>query len=153
MVALVQSDTGCSWKVVGKSPPFMLLPVVRTLPSGRSSRYGHGPLSSERRSPSCHAATTSTTSRAFERSSKRRKGFPSETRVKRGQRIVYGDKLLEEKLGRNDPCPCGSGKSFQEVLSERRTLLTVAKGTTTSGIEIGLGRSCCCVSAEEKQSV
>ncbi|MEO1648702.1 MAG: SEC-C metal-binding domain-containing protein [Pseudomonadota bacterium] len=21
-----------------------------------------------------------------------------------------------EKLGRNDPCPCGSGKSFQTVL-------------------------------------
>jgi hypothetical protein len=91
---------------------------------------------------SCHAATSSTTSQAFERSSKRRKGFPSETRVKRGRRIVRGDKLLEEKLGRNDPCPCGSGKSFQEVLSEQWTLLTVASETTTSGIEIGLGRFC-----------
>jgi hypothetical protein len=37
----------------------------------------------------------------FERSSKRRKGFPSETRVKRGLQIVHGDKELVEKLGRN----------------------------------------------------
>ena len=28
--------------------------------------------------------------------SKRRRGFPSETKVKRGIRIVHGDKLLEE---------------------------------------------------------
>ena len=33
--------------------------------------------------------------------SKRKKGFPSETHVKRGLRTVHGDKLLEEKLGRN----------------------------------------------------
>jgi uncharacterized protein YecA (UPF0149 family) len=49
----------------------------------------------------------------FETMSKRRKGFPSETQVKRGVRIVHGDKLLEEKLGRNDVCPCGSGKRFK----------------------------------------
>lgn len=49
----------------------------------------------------------------FEPMSKRRKGFPSETQVKRGVRIVHGDKLLEEKLGRNDPCPCGSGLRFK----------------------------------------
>lgn len=30
--------------------------------------------------------------------------------VKRGVRIVHGDKPLEEKFGRNDLCPCGSGK-------------------------------------------
>ena len=42
--------------------------------------------------------------------SKRRRGYPSETRVKAGVRIVHGDKLLEEKLGRNDLCPCGSGR-------------------------------------------
>jgi uncharacterized protein YecA (UPF0149 family) len=45
--------------------------------------------------------------------SKRRKGFPSETQVKRGLRIVHGDKELVEKLGRNDLCPCGSGKVFK----------------------------------------
>jgi uncharacterized protein YecA (UPF0149 family) len=53
---------------------------------------------------------------AFERSSKRRKGFPSETHVKRGRRVVHGEKELVEKLGRNDPCPCGSGRKFQAVL-------------------------------------
>jgi uncharacterized protein YecA (UPF0149 family) len=48
----------------------------------------------------------------FEITSKRRKGFPSETRVKRGERIVHDTKELHEKLGRNDLCPCGSGRSF-----------------------------------------
>jgi len=47
---------------------------------------------------------------------KRRRSFPSETRVKRGMRIVHGNKERLEKLGRNDPCPCGSGRKFQEVL-------------------------------------
>jgi hypothetical protein len=37
--------------------------------------------------------------------SKRRKGFPSETQVKRGVRIVHGTKELVEKVGRNDLCP------------------------------------------------
>jgi uncharacterized protein YecA (UPF0149 family) len=53
---------------------------------------------------------------AFERSSKRRKGYPSETRVKRGLRVVHGEKELVEKLGRNDLCPCGSGRRFQALL-------------------------------------
>jgi len=48
----------------------------------------------------------------LEITSKRRKGFPSETQVKRGVRIVHGNKELLEKLGRNDLCPCGSGRSF-----------------------------------------
>jgi uncharacterized protein YecA (UPF0149 family) len=48
----------------------------------------------------------------FEITSKRRKGFPSETQVKRGVRVVHADKELREKLGRNDLCPCGSGRSF-----------------------------------------
>ena len=59
-----------------------------------------------------------TTRPPFERTSKRRRGFPSETHVKRGERIVNGGKELLEKLGRNDPCPCGSGRRFQEVLHE-----------------------------------
>jgi uncharacterized protein YecA (UPF0149 family) len=64
----------------------------------------------------CLTKKTSTNLPFNERSSKRRKGFPSETRVKRGFRIVHGEKELAEKLGRNDPCPCGSGRRFQEVL-------------------------------------
>ncbi|MCG7984868.1 MAG: SEC-C domain-containing protein [Candidatus Thiodiazotropha lotti] len=54
--------------------------------------------------------------------SKRRKGFPSETQVKRGVRLVHGDKELIEKLGRNDPCPCGSGHRCQKLLSAKQVL-------------------------------
>jgi uncharacterized protein YecA (UPF0149 family) len=46
--------------------------------------------------------------------SKRRRGFPSEAKVKRGVRTVHGNKLLDEKLGRNDLCPCGSGKPLKK---------------------------------------
>jgi uncharacterized protein YecA (UPF0149 family) len=49
---------------------------------------------------------------SFQITSKRRKGFPSETNVKHGLRIVHGIKELSERLGRNDLCPCGSGRSF-----------------------------------------
>ena len=38
--------------------------------------------------------------------------------MKRGLRVVHGEKELIEKLGRNDPCPCGSGRRFQGVLSQ-----------------------------------
>ncbi|WP_420819247.1 SEC-C metal-binding domain-containing protein [Paludisphaera borealis] len=38
----------------------------------------------------------------------------SEAHVKRGRRVVHGDKELHEKLGRNDPCPCGSGRLFKK---------------------------------------
>jgi uncharacterized protein YecA (UPF0149 family) len=58
--------------------------------------------------------------------SKRRRGYPSETQVKRGRRMVHGDKELIEKLGRNDPCPCGSGRRFQEVLSAHGPLRRLA---------------------------
>ncbi|WP_353413964.1 SEC-C metal-binding domain-containing protein [Arenicella sp. 4NH20-0111] len=53
-----------------------------------------------------------TTYTPFEVTSKRRKGFPSETNVKKGNRFVHKDKELVEKLGRNDPCICGSGRRF-----------------------------------------
>jgi uncharacterized protein YecA (UPF0149 family) len=55
---------------------------------------------------------------AFEVSSKRRRGYPLETAVKRGDRLVHGNKELQEKLGKNDLCPCGSGCCFQTVLSQ-----------------------------------
>lgn len=54
--------------------------------------------------------------------SKRRRGYPSETSVGRGERVVHGNKELCEKLGRNDLCPCGSGRRFQGVLPEQWTL-------------------------------
>jgi len=49
---------------------------------------------------------------SFRNHEQARKGHPSETQVKRGRRFVHGDKELEEKLGRNDRCPCGSGRRF-----------------------------------------
>jgi hypothetical protein len=64
--------------------------------------------------------TSSPTTPAFEHSSKRRRGFPSESRVKRGTQIVHGEKELSEKLGRKDLCPCGSARRFQELLLEER---------------------------------
>src|SRR3546814_12617933 len=65
----------------------------------------------------CHASTM-TNSLAFEVTSKRRKGFPSETRVKRGLRFVRcGEKQLVEKLGRRNPCYSGPGTSMQALLA------------------------------------
>ncbi|WP_271167650.1 SEC-C metal-binding domain-containing protein [Hansschlegelia plantiphila] len=34
--------------------------------------------------------------------------------------MVHGDVELVEKLGRNDPCPCGSGRRFQSLLPQKR---------------------------------
>ena len=65
---------------------------------------------------SCASIMISKTSPAFSVSRKRRKSFPSETHVKRGRRVVHGDVELSEKLGRNDLCPCGSGRRFQNLL-------------------------------------
>jgi hypothetical protein len=62
--------------------------------------------------------------------SKRRKGYPSETNVRVGVRIVHGDKLLVEKLGRNDLCPLRQRTTVQAVLSEIRPLLTASTVTT-----------------------
>ena len=65
--------------------------------------------------------------------SKRRNGFPSETQVKRGDRAVRGGEVeLLERLGNNDPCPCGSGRRFQELLPQQRPLLTALAATTTT---------------------
>jgi hypothetical protein len=55
--------------------------------------------------------------------SKRRRGFPSEQQVKRGDRgLRGGEKELLERLGKDDPCLCGSGRRFQELLPEQRSL-------------------------------
>ncbi|MCG8589290.1 MAG: SEC-C domain-containing protein [Proteobacteria bacterium] len=42
--------------------------------------------------------------------------------MKRGDRTVHGHVELMEKLGRNDLCPCDSGRRFKALLSEERTL-------------------------------
>ncbi|MBB2696583.1 UNVERIFIED_ORG: uncharacterized protein YecA (UPF0149 family) [Rhizobium esperanzae] len=78
----------------------------------------HRSVQPKRRQP--WLANTSPTS-AFEVTSKRRKSFPSEARVKSGSQIVHGDVELIEKLGRNDPCPCDR-RRFQELLPAIRPL-------------------------------
>src|SRR5271170_2272154 len=65
--------------------------------------------------------------------SKRRKGFPSETKVKRGVRIVHGTKELSEKLGRNDLCPCGSGKRFKKCCLKKGCFRRRESGPLLSG--------------------
>jgi arsenate reductase (glutaredoxin) len=35
--------------------------------------------------------------------------------------VVHGDKELVEKLGRNDPCPCGSGRRFKACCIRTRS--------------------------------
>jgi uncharacterized protein YecA (UPF0149 family) len=59
---------------------------------------------------------------------KRRKGYPSEMRVKRGRRIVNGNKELIEKLGRNDLCPCNSGLRFRKCCMQSKRLDGINKG-------------------------
>ncbi|WP_414711720.1 MULTISPECIES: SEC-C metal-binding domain-containing protein [unclassified Sphingopyxis] len=82
----------------------------------------------DHRRPSWYAKKTSPTCPAFEISSKRRKGYPSETQVKRGHRFVHGDKELIEKLGRQDPCPCGSGLRFPQLLPDIGPISTALNG-------------------------
>jgi hypothetical protein len=82
----------------------------------------------------CPSTPIPTRCRAFERTSKRRKGFPSETRVKRGVRTIRGGEVeLLEKLGRADPCPCGSGLRFQAVLPAVGPVSTGPSGAITGG--------------------
>jgi SEC-C motif len=83
----------------------------------------------------------SKTSPAFSVTRKRRKSFPSETQVRRGDRVVHGDVELTEKLGRNDLCPCGSGRRFQTLLHEIPTLRRRQSRLLLSGNEqAGVGR-------------
>ncbi|MDE2603525.1 MAG: SEC-C domain-containing protein [Bradyrhizobium sp.] len=79
----------------------------RVIPTSR----GNGRVSNLWRLP-CASIAISKTSPAFSISRKRRKSYPSETHVKRGRRFVHGDVELAEKLGRNDLCPCNSGRRF-----------------------------------------
>jgi hypothetical protein len=41
---------------------------------------------------------------------------PQRRKSNAGTRVVGGCKELSEKLGRNDPCPCLSGRRFEELL-------------------------------------
>jgi hypothetical protein len=52
----------------------------------------------------------------IEISSKRRRGFPSETQVKRGARVVHGNKELIRKARPQRPLPLRFNKTIQELL-------------------------------------
>lgn len=45
---------------------------------------------------------------------------------------MHGDKELLEKLGRNDPCPCGSTLSFQTLLPAQQLLSMDHHATSTT---------------------
>lgn len=47
--------------------------------------------------------------------------------------MVHGNKELVEKLGRNDPCPCGSQKSFQKVSHAKRPVSMARSAIIISG--------------------
>ena len=79
-------------------------------PGRRPSCHSRGFAMSIKKGGGTCVSTSSNTRCFFETMSKRRKGFPSERKVKRGVRVVHGEKELSEKLGRNDLCPCESGK-------------------------------------------
>ncbi|MBX9401418.1 SEC-C domain-containing protein [Lysobacter sp. BMK333-48F3] len=81
------------------------------------------------------APTAFETAPALEPTRKRRQGYPSETQVRRGRRFVHGDKELVEKLGRNDPCPCGSARRFKRIVACTAAATTAPAVTTTSAIE------------------
>src|SRR6516165_2375731 len=63
----------------------------------------------------------------------------SETHVKRGRRVVHGDKELQERLGRNDLCPCGSGLRFKRCCRNSGLFLMGLRETTTSDRALGHG--------------
>lgn len=85
------------------------------------------------RGGSCESRTNSSNSTAFQISSKRRKGYPSETHVKSGDRVGCGKKELIEKLARHDLCPCGPGRRFPALLHAERQVRWVGAGLFLSG--------------------
>ncbi|MGO9590695.1 MAG: SEC-C metal-binding domain-containing protein [Candidatus Acidiferrales bacterium] len=56
---------------------------------------------------------------------------------------MHGEKELVEKLGRNDPCPCGSGRRFQEMLYGGRPLRRVAAESLREINKYGARRKPC----------
>jgi hypothetical protein len=108
---------------------------------GKHAAAAHGGAAQPGGGSPCASISSSTTSPAFGITRKRRKSFPSETQVRRGDRVVHGDVELTEKLGRNDLCPCGSGRRFQTLLHgigtlrrrQPRVLLSGSDGPSSQG--------------------
>ncbi|MFO0457537.1 MAG: SEC-C metal-binding domain-containing protein [Alphaproteobacteria bacterium] len=49
--------------------------------------------------------------------------------------MVGDGKVLVEKLGRNDPCPCGSGRRFQTLLHALGSVSTGCCATITTATD------------------
>ena len=64
----------------------------------------------------------STTTPAFEITSKRRKGFPSETKVKRGERIVHVCKRPHREARAQGSLPVRVDQALQELLHAQRSI-------------------------------
>ncbi|WP_443025218.1 SEC-C metal-binding domain-containing protein [Sphingomonas sp. QA11] len=58
--------------------------------------------------------------------------------MKRGFRFVHGDIELIEKLGRNDPCPCASGKRFPRLLPAKRPVSMALNAMTIIASHLNL---------------
>ena len=91
--------------------PWVKMPDCRSGEAG-SSPAGAATLTKHRRLQ-WPATVIRSISRAFEPSSKRRKGYPSETRVKRGDRTVRGRCRTDRKARAQRPMPV----QFAEVVS------------------------------------
>jgi hypothetical protein len=93
-------------------PGYRLAPRARAGYAPSCSSYGLG-------GRPCTEITT--LRRPFEPTSKRRRGFPLASPT---SSAATGSSAstpeLTEKLGRDDPCPCGSGQRFSPVLSQHR---------------------------------
>jgi hypothetical protein len=98
-------------RLFGGAPMDLVLQAWDTL---RCRRAAKGGMSCD------HKTTSSTACPPSSRVANGGRGYPSETHVRRGLRVVHGDKELLEKLGRNDLCPCSSGRHFQELLPRIR---------------------------------
>jgi len=90
---------------------------------------------------SCDVTMISTTSRAFEVSRKRRRGLSlgDPHRARRPHRAR--GQGAHRKLGRNDLCPCGSGRRFQTVLPALGPL----RRQRTKPLCLRLRRDCECI--------
>jgi hypothetical protein len=53
---------------------------------------------------------------------------------------VRGTKELTEKLGRDDPCPCGSARLFQALLLAQWMLLMASIAITTGASQMRRSR-------------
>ncbi|MFL6446852.1 MAG: SEC-C metal-binding domain-containing protein [Bryobacteraceae bacterium] len=55
--------------------------------------------------------------------------------------MVHGDKELLEKLGRNDLCPCGSGRKFKKCCLRRVSIRWITQRPLLSGTNNRGGRT------------